>query len=374
MKSVHSYTQSRGFSLVELMISMVIAMIVLAGVINSFLASRTAFRFNEELAYIQDNARYATAYLTKQIRMAGYFGCDMSNAVIVNSIMGSNYNGLLDMNGIEGWDDAGNNAQTPILFKAEVINNTDAVIVRSGDQDNSMVVEKHNVNAATIHSTTTHNYEPGTVFMIADTDCQHVGIFMMTGPTNSNGTAATVGHNAGGGTTPQNCSKAVKGSGGGDTNGDGLYDCNDGCGSNSCSWSNNSPYQPGSSLMQFNSVAFYVKNSAIDNTMPVLAMRRLLNTGVVSPDAEELVPGIEDFQLTFGVDTDDSGIPDQFLDATGVVNKSNWQEVIAVRLQMVARSENTVLESNEARTLLGVNYNDRYLRQLVTTTVRIRNK
>lgn len=370
---------NRGFSLVELLVSMAIALIVMAGVLNSFLASRNAFKFNQELSFIQDNARYATAYLTRQIRMAGYFGCDMSvNTTVVNSIDGSNFNDMLSMEGIEGWNSARTDAGTPTLFKSEVKGITDAVIVRYADQDNAMTVVGHDINSAVIDLAEPHGYDPDTVMIIADTDCTNIGVFANSGPTNNNDNATTIVHNKGNSTT-ENCSKAIKGRGVGtpDLNGDGVLDCSDGCTTNSCDWSDTTNgYSDGAQLMAFKSTAFYVKDSALDASMPVLAIRRLTDGGAVSATAEELVPGIEDFQLKFGTDSNADGIPDHYYNANNV---PTWEDVITVRIEMLVRSENIVLPQAESRdfTLGGnatVTYNDRYLRQLVTTTVRIRNR
>lgn len=377
MKAMGSFHSDRGFSLVELLVSMAIALIVMAGVLNSFLASRAAFKFNQELAFIQDNARYATALLTRDIRMAGYYGCDMSNAIITNSISGSSFNGLLDLNGIEGWESARTEPSTPLLFKSEVVPGTDAFVVRYGSQDNSLVVAGHTVASATIDIVGTHGYDAGTVMMIADTDCRHLGIFAMSGPTNTNDNAVTVVHNKGNATT-ENCTKSIRGIGSGDTDGDGTFDCDDGCGTNTCDWSSAQGYSPGAQVMSFYATAYYVKDSALDATMPVLSMRRLLESGAVSAQAEEVVPGIEDMQVTYGVDSDANGIPDHYYNANGVVTNANWDSVISVRLDMLARSETTVLPQAESRTFtlggVSTTYNDRYLRQLVTTTVRIRNR
>ncbi|HSB96630.1 MAG TPA: prepilin-type N-terminal cleavage/methylation domain-containing protein, partial [Spongiibacteraceae bacterium] len=79
-QGVDSQRRARGFSLIELMVAMVIALIVLAGVLSSFLASKQAYLYNQEVAFIQENARYAAAYLSADIREAGNFGCSNDSA------------------------------------------------------------------------------------------------------------------------------------------------------------------------------------------------------------------------------------------------------------------------------------------------------
>lgn len=361
-----------GFSLVELLVSMVIALIIMAGVLQSFLASRTSFEFNEELAFIQDNARYATSFLTRELRAAGYFGCDMNNAVMTNSIAG-NYNGLLTTGGLEGFEGgvSPTNANFPALYRGQIWGNTDSVIIRRADEDNSFVVQSHNPSSATIQIVGTHAFTPGTVFAIADANCSSVGMFAMSGPTNNNANAQQVVHNKGNAAT-ENCTKSVKGTGnaGTDSDNSGAYDCGDNCGTNTCDWSAGSGYGPDSKLLAMSAKAFYISGSTADPTMPALFMQRLTGGGNIA--REELVAGVEDFQLEYGFSN--TGLPpaNRFVSADNL-NPADWADVVAVRVNMLARSENPVLEQNEPRTYLGVNYNDRFLRQLITTTVLIRN-
>ncbi|MGQ0697388.1 MAG: PilW family protein [Panacagrimonas sp.] len=62
----------RGFSLVELMISMVIGLIVVAGVISIFLSSKQAFRTQDGLSQVQESGRFIGYLMSPYIRQAGY--------------------------------------------------------------------------------------------------------------------------------------------------------------------------------------------------------------------------------------------------------------------------------------------------------------
>ncbi len=65
-------TRQRGMSLIELMIAMVIGLIILAGVVNIFVASRHSARFTDGLQSMQENGRQAIFVLQYAIRQAGY--------------------------------------------------------------------------------------------------------------------------------------------------------------------------------------------------------------------------------------------------------------------------------------------------------------
>ncbi|WP_256723334.1 PilW family protein [Xanthomonas oryzae] len=64
-----------GISLVEMMIAMVIGLVLMLGVIQVFSASRTASMLAEGSARAQENGRFAMDFLQRDIRMAGHFGC-----------------------------------------------------------------------------------------------------------------------------------------------------------------------------------------------------------------------------------------------------------------------------------------------------------
>ncbi|KAB7764072.1 PilW family protein [Xanthomonas maliensis] len=64
-----------GISLIEMMIAMVIGLVLMLGVIQVFSASRTASMLAEGNARAQENGRFALDFLQRDIRMAGHFGC-----------------------------------------------------------------------------------------------------------------------------------------------------------------------------------------------------------------------------------------------------------------------------------------------------------
>ncbi|MEA9586422.1 MULTISPECIES: PilW family protein [Xanthomonas] len=64
-----------GISLIEMMIALVIGLVLMLGVIQVFSASRTASMLAEGNARAQENGRFALEFLQRDIRMAGHFGC-----------------------------------------------------------------------------------------------------------------------------------------------------------------------------------------------------------------------------------------------------------------------------------------------------------
>lgn len=68
-------TNQKGFSLVELLISMAVGLILLTGMIAVFSGNKRSAELNSAMSNIQENARFALTTLSKDVRMAGYQGC-----------------------------------------------------------------------------------------------------------------------------------------------------------------------------------------------------------------------------------------------------------------------------------------------------------
>lgn len=74
-RAFNSPRHQAGVSLVELMIALVIGLALMLGVIQVFSASREASQLAQGNAAVQENARFALEFLQRDIRMAGHFGC-----------------------------------------------------------------------------------------------------------------------------------------------------------------------------------------------------------------------------------------------------------------------------------------------------------
>jgi type IV pilus assembly protein PilW len=73
--------RAQGFSLVELMISMLIGLFIVGGMIYAFISSKQSFDRLETLQQMQADARLAFEYITNDARMAGHKGCFSSQVI-----------------------------------------------------------------------------------------------------------------------------------------------------------------------------------------------------------------------------------------------------------------------------------------------------
>lgn len=66
---------SRGFSLIELMISIVLGLLVLIGVSAVYISAKQSFRFQEASGRLQEDANFALDVISKDLRMSAFAGC-----------------------------------------------------------------------------------------------------------------------------------------------------------------------------------------------------------------------------------------------------------------------------------------------------------
>lgn len=128
---------------------------------------------------------------------------------------------------------------------------------------------------------------------------------------------------------------------------------------------------------------FYV---AVDSTdVPVLycvAKRQQINTvatpvtvvSTTTSSAEPLISNVQQLLVTYGIDTDADNAANYYVSATDV---TNWQQVVAVKLSVVLRSEDDNLTTSPVNySLDSTTYTptDKRLYRVFSTTIAFRNK
>ena len=92
-----------------------------------------------------------------------------------------------------------------------------------------------------------------------------------------------------------------------------------------------------------------------------------------------LVDGVENMQILYGVDTDDDGIANQYIDATEVT-AAQWANVVSVRMAFLLDSINSTQSGvdNSVFTLLNAAqigpFTDTLRRRVFTRTFMMRNR
>ena len=67
-------SRTSGFSLIELMVALTIGSILIAGAVYVYSQSRNTYTVNETLARLQENGRYVMSLIEPELQLAGYYG------------------------------------------------------------------------------------------------------------------------------------------------------------------------------------------------------------------------------------------------------------------------------------------------------------
>jgi type IV pilus assembly protein PilW len=76
--------KQHGMTLIELMVALAIGAFLMIGAITVFMQSRTTFRVTESLARMQENARFALDLIETDVRMAHYWGLNTVTSTVAN--------------------------------------------------------------------------------------------------------------------------------------------------------------------------------------------------------------------------------------------------------------------------------------------------
>lgn len=347
--------QQLGFSLVELMIAMVLGVVLMGGVVQVFISTKQAYNLNEEMAWIQENARFSVGFMAEDLRMAGYYGCASRASSVANVLDDPDSSWVTDFGkGLFGYD--GDDNGFPEDDFPQLVTDTlpdtvpvpDVFTIHRADVDNSFQVTGHNPNSAVIDVEGNHPYPEGTILIVSD--CHHSAVFQTTG----NGTNK-VNHNKGNSVSPGNCTKGL-----------GLPVK---CTANGTGYT----YKEDAFIMQAIGYAYFIGEAS--NGVPAL-FRKAINSGGSTTSDEEMVQGIENMQLQYGLDTDGDSIPDRYKDADDITSAQWTSDVVTARITLLLRSLTQLASEPQSFNFLGTTYTptDNYVRQVYSTTVKLRNR
>jgi type IV pilus assembly protein PilW len=354
MKIFHVNSSPNGFTLIELLIAMVIGVFLMAGVVQIFISAKQAYKLQENQSRLQENGRFAMSFITQDVRMAGYLGCSRILPASKDGIVAiTEQTKMIGNNDItNNWtptvwgkstSDAWNAAWTtpgPCGSSNECMPKTDTISFQyakscGGNLTTNMTSKGASISISTSNScsiSAASASAPGDQVLIADCNAPPSpkalsDVFVSTS------TGNTINHK-------NELSKA---------------------------------YETDAEVFTFQSISYFLRLGAsgspalfrVDNTKP---------TGATNP--VELVEGIEDIQILYGVDSDlvPDYIPNYYVDAVSVPPKiptqnrdantgkllptdndyPGWGRVISIRISLLAVSlDNYVIETPQPYT-----YND----------------
>ena len=301
-----------GFTLVEIMVAMVIGLILMAGTIQIFIGNKQTYRNTEASSRLQENARFAINRLTKDLRMAGFWGCaNLSSATNHVNVTG----GALDFGsgGIGGTEGGGTNPDSIILRGA-----------RAGGLTVELPYMPTPSGALQISTPNTLSVDD----IIIVSDCVNADALQITGPQDP-GTTGTINHNTGAG-VPGNATQPLSKS-----------------------------YQGDASVYEAVEYNYSIATGANGQN----ALFRSENLAA----ATELVENIENMQIIYGEDTDTNYVANYY----GDIDEVTANNVVSIRIVLTAVSDNNITTVASANSVSGAT--DNRLRKTFTTTIGVRN-
>lgn len=351
--------KQKGLSLVELMISITLGLVLMTGVMQMFLSSRTVFTTHQAISRIQESGRLAMEFMSRDVRMAGFMGC-MSRGVVSVS---NDYEGLTNnLNnashalydfevGLEGAT-ATAGGQPPTRFQdlpGTLAPNSDILVVRSANGSAASVVQSSASDTVVVAYT---GSTPGTCpdggsringictgdFLVI-ADCSKARVFQVTGVT-ADTAAGRVSLAIGGSATPGNADTSWEA---------GLFDTD-------------------AEVIQIDRTIYFVA----ENDTGRSSLWQKEGNGV----AQELLEGVADMRLTYGRDTNNDGVPNEYVAASSL-SGAQWADVLSVRVELLVESlDDNVLEEPQPYTFAGEQEapTDRRMRQVFVNTIGVRSR
>ena len=326
----HDPRGQRGFTLIELMISLVIGLLLSAAIVKIYADTSQIYKFQNAVSQVQENGRFASAFLRRAARLAGNFGCDASNPIAGSSLDATTDTRLAFRNGTTA---------QPIASIAGATKTAPDVLILRGSTGGGVRLVKPNPANATadlkVEADSGLPDEANRFGVISDCETTHIFEMRVTGQ--------TVTHSG----TDKGTSK--------------LYSSDNGA------------------RVQEIEVVHYCIGEA-EAGGDIMALKRLKNPlagEACSEDGDELVEGIQNLQVRYGVDTDP--VPGDEFANRYITNPTaaDIPKIRALRIELVVRSlANGVTSAAVPYTLEGDTRTpgDRHLYKVMTNTISLRNK
>lgn len=369
--------RTRGFSLLEMMIAMLLGLIVVGAAGQYYLANKISFNSQMQNGYLQESGRFALEFMARDARMGGFSGCGSRSynrtPDTIRSYLNSSvypYDFALGVSGYEATgtqpgqtfnlgatNPAPGGSWAPTLpasggaansqIAARAIPGSDVLVVRSLSPNSLPLVPPYTSGSQIFVSQPPagHSAELSSGDIVMVTDCSQLQIFQATN-VSTGGPSINIVGSQGGNFSPGNASNI---------NETGPI----------------TAFGAGSEVARVRSYAYFVGQGA-DGT-PALYRETIEGQGAFT---EELISQVETLQVLYGLDDSGNMIVDRFVAANAV---PDWSDVVAVRLSILVRSPEEFIAGADNTTypVAGTTINpvnDRRQRRVFESTVALRNR
>ncbi len=328
----------KGLSLVELMISLTVGSVITAGVVQLFSANSETYGVMTGQSRMQESARFSLDFIGRDIYKAGYFGCFSSNEQLFwTAASGDDIPYEFDLRrGLQGynapavdrfWDPVLDDLPTTVngtdtnVFEGgigintdNIVSGTDVITIRSLSQRDvetrlaeELVNATDDIKVVKPADGTELGFDVGDLAMIHD--CEKATIFQVTGPVPGLSTESdpiVIEHDVDIAVPWGNSFSrlAIKNSFGTD-----AY------------------------VSAIETNTYFIAPGQGENNSGQAPLSLWRKSGTTSP--VELVEGIENLQILYGVSTDDDLTPNQYVSS---INDVSLKDVVTIRVTVIANS------------------------------------
>ncbi|MGH8446955.1 MAG: PilW family protein [Solimonas sp.] len=328
-----SHTQQRGLSLIELMVAITLTLLLALGLTQVFIASKQGYRVQESSSRLQDNARVAIEVISRNIRMADFWG-----GVKTGAISGT-----------------GSATATGTCTSAWIVDAADALHGYPGDTTPPLCISAQNYVADTDVLLVRYANADG-ITKDADIDTSKRDLFVRVAA----GRSGYLFNLSGGSKVWSDAQTAIPA-------GDGVM---------------NYPYVTAILYVRPCSAPAGATCASTDDggtPIPTLVSQDLPSSATLPElKIEPQVENIEQLRFEYGVDGDGDGLVDRYYPADSV---PSWPEVIAVRFGIIVRGDTVdgFTDSSSYDMPGGYTYTPaenvrRYQRRLFIKDVQVRNR
>jgi len=82
-------TRQSGFSILELLISLTLGLVIIAGIVQLFTGNSQTYQIVNAQSRLQENARYSFDFITRSAHTAGFYGCAPEGQYVANGLNGA---------------------------------------------------------------------------------------------------------------------------------------------------------------------------------------------------------------------------------------------------------------------------------------------
>ena len=295
MQSAGLGRREHGVTLVEMMVALVVGLILRAGIVQLFASNKRAYRLQEGANVLNENARFALAQIQYDLRMADHWGgVEASDITLLSGLDSVTGNcagtaAAIVATGLYGFD--GTTASPLACIPAtDYVPNSDILVVRYAD-----ALRKASGKLATND------------FYLRSAIGRRAMIFQ--GKTKASLPSDLVS------ATPTQTDAYAE--------------------------------SPNAANYPFHAVIYFLRPcasqdrgtagvcDATDDTIPTLARLTLRGTSLVE---EDVIAGVEQMQLSYGVDLNADFVPDIYRRATDITTNNEWAKVVDVKLSLLIRN------------------------------------